>query len=309
MPTACFPPTAFACRMASNGRDGLPVDRDRPAVLEPHGHGLGFVRGVLRENAHPGGDEPRRGVEVFELAGLVGQPQEIGVGAVRCPLAHLDRELAALAVVDHLGPAAELAQEGRVAPRGVHPELGGEHVGTQLEPHLVVAATRRPVPQDRDAPLLHLGHHPGDDDVPADPGRVPVRAFVPGLEPEDFDAGFGDHVVERDGDVVRRPARPHPGLDRPEVGLVRLGDVGGQADDVHPVLGQPLGDGTRIQPAGRGERDGLALQVGDGGHGKFRWGGRRVVPYSMNNPRRGLAPRMPGEPRPSGRGLTTSPAP
>src|SRR5439155_3458052 len=77
----------------------------------------------------------------------------------------------------------------------------------------------------------------------------------------------GDGVVQRDGDVVGGAAGPHPPLDLAEVGLVRLGDVGGEADDPHAVLGQPPGDGARVEPAGGGERDGLALEVGEGGHG------------------------------------------
>ena len=246
----------------------LAVERSRAALLEPHAHGLGFVRRVLRQHAHTRRDEPRARREVFELAGLVREPEQIRVGGVGRVLARLDRQLVRDAVVDHLGAAAEPGQERRVAPRGVHDELRGEHVRAELEADLVVAAAGRPVREHLDAAVAHLGDHPGDDDVPADAGGVPVRTLVAGLELDALDARLGDGVVQRDGDVVGGAARPHPLLDGAEVGLVRLGDVGGEADDLDAVLGEPLGDGAGVEPAGRGERDGLALQVGDGGHGE-----------------------------------------
>src|SRR5262249_7362681 len=109
--------------------------------------------------------------------------------------------------------------------------------------------------------------HAGDDDVPADAGGVPVVPFVFRLELDNLDAGLGDHVVQRDGDVVGGAAGAHALLDGAEVGLVGLGDVGGEADDLDAVLGQPAGDGAGVEPAGGGEGNGLALQVGQGGHG------------------------------------------
>ena len=204
---------------------------------------------------------------MFELAGFVRQPEQIRVGGIRGVLARLDRQLVRVAVVDHLGAAGEPLEERAVAPRGVDGDFRREHVRAELEAHLVVPAAGRAVREHLDAALPHLGHHPRDDHVPADAGRVPVRPFVAGLELDHLDAAFGDHVVQRNRDVVRGAARPHPRFDLAEVRLVRLGDIGGEAHDLDAVLGEPFRDGAGIETARGGERDGLALQVGNGGHG------------------------------------------
>ena len=61
-------------------RGPLAVDRHRSALLEAHAYRFRLVRGVLRQHPHARGDEPWRRVEVFQLAGLMRQPEQVRVG-------------------------------------------------------------------------------------------------------------------------------------------------------------------------------------------------------------------------------------
>ena len=53
--------------------------------------------------------------------------------------------------------------------------------------------------------------------------------------------GLGDGVLQVERHEVGRAAGPHAFLDLGDVGLVRLGHVGGETDDPDAVFGQPAG--------------------------------------------------------------------
>ena len=100
------------------GRHRLAVDGGRPALRTKRTLTLSGLSGAsLGNTPMPGVTNQGSVVEVFELAGLVRQAEQVGVGGVRGDLARLDRQLVRVAVVDHLGTAAELAR-GR--PRSRH---------------------------------------------------------------------------------------------------------------------------------------------------------------------------------------------
>ena len=53
----------------------------------------------------------------------------------------------------------------------------------------------------------------------------------------------------------------HAGLHSLDIGLVRLGQVGGHAEDLDAVVGQPAGDRAAIKAAGSSEGHGFASEI------------------------------------------------
>ena len=140
----------------------------------------------------------------------MGQPQEVGVGRVARLAGGPYGQAVGLAVADHLLTPGELGDELRVPPGGVDPEPGGEHVGRELEAHLVVSAPGGPVYEHADVERSKLREYRTDGDGSRNAGRVPVAALVAGLGLDDLQAGLRKRVLAGDDTGRLGAAAQHP---------------------------------------------------------------------------------------------------
>jgi hypothetical protein len=101
------------------------VDLDRPAFLEPDGDDLRrhLRGGVPVSDTHDRLHDVHRGSEQFEFLGLVGGAPQVGVRRIGLLLARPVREVPHDEELAHLGAPAEFADEDRVEPGLVDPEL------------------------------------------------------------------------------------------------------------------------------------------------------------------------------------------
>ena len=134
----------------------LAVEGHGDALLPPHSDGLGLVRGIPGPDAHAGLKKEGRQCHVLEITCLVGQTKEIGVSGVARLAGRLDRKGHGFAVIEHLLATRELCHELWVSPRGIHCQFRIQHVGCELEPHLVVAPAGGPVKQHPDVSIMKL---------------------------------------------------------------------------------------------------------------------------------------------------------
>ena len=97
-----------------------------------------------------------------------------------CP----NRQTAFAAIINHLLSSAKSLQKGRIPPWGVYGQFGIEHIGSELKPYLIVAATGAAMTQDANATLLQLRKQRLDGNMPCNTGRIPVTAFIFKLDTE-----------------------------------------------------------------------------------------------------------------------------
>ena len=183
------------------------------------------------------------------------ESEEVGVGGVARFRRGLDREVVLLAVVEHLLSAWKLGDELRVAPGGVYIHVRTEHVGGDLEAHLIVAAPGGAVEEDGDVPRLKLLEQCLHRDGPGDARGVPVPAFVAGLRLQHLQAGIGQSLMSRDDEGVDGSAASHPVSDGPDVLLIRLAEIDRAAGHVEPFAREPVGRRAAIESARNGAAD------------------------------------------------------
>ena len=160
-----------------DGVEPLAVHRHRVAPLEVDldGHGrVGRRFRILGELEHL---RRRLGPRVLEHAALVGDVEEVPVGAVRALRRHRHRDVVALRELDQRASRGELP----LAPRRDHAEVGCQGGVGQLEADLVVPLPCRTV-GDRVRPLrrgdLQLGL---GDERARDGGPEEIGALVHGV--------------------------------------------------------------------------------------------------------------------------------
>ena len=237
------------------------VEGDGAAPLEADLDAARLVRGPGGEDPHARLHEGGRRLQRFQLSGLVGQPEDVGVRGVGLVEGGPHRQPVALAVLDHLPAAAEGLEEGGVPPRGVDADLGVEHLRRQLEPHLVVAAARGSVGEDGDPAALHLGHHAGHDHVAGDAGGVPVAALVTGAAAQQVEARFGDLLPQVGQDHLRGAAGEHALAHVVHLLLVGLAEVGRVGHDLDAAAAEPVGDRAAVETAGGRHEETASAQI------------------------------------------------
>ena len=200
-------PAADLVRHSHRGeRIGLfAIDAHRPAFFETHGEFFGLAGSILRPHAHFWRHEMRWRCKGFELARLMREAEQIGVGRIRLLARGLDRQPVLLAVFDHLQAAAEAAEKGFVAPRRVNAKSRFHHIGDKLKAHLIVAAPGGAVAENLDAVLFNRRQKPGDRHLAAERRRVPVAAFITGLRLNAFDTRRSHFVMQGHGDEIDGP--------------------------------------------------------------------------------------------------------
>ena len=216
-------------------------------------------------HAHDGVDDAEVGAQELEVLGLVGRAEHVGVGRVGLVGAHRVGLADPLEVLAHLLAAAELVDEPRVEPRLVDAQPGVDEDAVAEEPLDVVALVGGAVAEDVDIVLAHRLDDRGGGDRPAQGRRVEVLPASAG-EVEgtalDRDQAFADHRLAaideaRAGcSVIESDRRDLPGIV-----LIGLGQVGGVAVDLHPLLAHPGDSGAGIEPAREGETD-LGARLG-----------------------------------------------
>ena len=155
-----------------------------------------------------------------------------------------------LAVLDHLLAAGKALDEFGVAPGRVDFQARVQHVGSEMEAHLVVAAAGRSVEEDADALALQLAQHSRHGDRAGDAGGVPVAALVTRLRLDHFQSGFGQGLLPRHDGGGLRSATQHPVAHGVEVLLVGLAQVHRVAADRETLFAKPVRHGAAIEAAG-----------------------------------------------------------
>ncbi len=240
------------------------VQRDRPALVEAHRHGLGLDRDGLIPvgDAHDRLDERHRAIEQLELLRLVRRAPDVRVGGVRLLDRRAVREVALEQPLAHLLATAELLDELRVEPRLVDPERRVREQAVAEEALDVVALVGRPVAPDVDAVLAHRVHEHRPRDGAAERRRVEVRlaaardvegAALQRHEPLVDELLAAVDELGRLGAVVERAL-----ADARDVRLVVLTEVGGEGVGDPALLTDPGDRDGRVETAGEGDADPFA---------------------------------------------------
>jgi len=137
------------------------IQAHRLSFFKTYGDFFGLVGRLFRPHAHFGHDEMRRRRKQFELAGFVRETQQIGVGRVGLLARRFDRQAVLFAILDHLQASAETIEKSLVAPRRVNAEGRLQHIGDELKPDLIVAASGRAVRKNRDAAFFNFRQQSG----------------------------------------------------------------------------------------------------------------------------------------------------
>ena len=241
--------------------EGALVQRDRPSLVEAHGHGLrrdGDVAAPERD-AHDRLDDGDAFVEKLEILGFVRRAEDVRVGRVRLLDAHLVAEAGAIQVFRHLFAAAELVDELAIEPRLVDPQVGIGEQAVAIEALDVVALEGAAVAPDVDVVFLHRDDEHGAGDGAAERRGVEVgdagRRDVEGAALQRGDA-FGDELRA----AVDQPRALGAVLQRLAgnlvvVALVGLPEVRRVGVRNRALAAHPVERGARIEAAGECDAD------------------------------------------------------
>src|SRR5262245_8250641 len=105
-----------------------------------------------------------------------------------------------LAILDHLEPPAEPRQKGFIAPGRINAQRRIEHIGDELEAHLIVAAACGAVADYFDALLGDSFDQAFGCDLPAERGGAPIASLITGLRLNALDAGARHLFLQRHAD-------------------------------------------------------------------------------------------------------------
>src|SRR5690606_3432031 len=124
--------------------------------------------------------------QAFQLAGFVGEAEQVGVCAVWLFMGGFYGHVALLAVIDHLFSTTKGVEKLLISPGGVYLVVWFQHVGDELETYLVVAAAGGTVAENFDPALTHYVQDQAGGHMAGYAGGVPIITFIAGLGLNDF---------------------------------------------------------------------------------------------------------------------------
>jgi hypothetical protein len=201
-------------------------------------------------------------VQALEQLRLVGRSPDVGVGRVGLLLGVAVGQPAVAEPFAHLGPAAELVDEGGVEPRLVDAQVGVDEEAVAIEALDVVALVRGAVTPHVDAVLLHGLDEERPGHGPAQRRGVEVRATTGGDVER---AALERHEALVDElraavDEARLLGAVLAGAvgHARQVGLVVLAEIRGVGERDRALLAHPGHGRRRVEPAREGDADALS---------------------------------------------------